>query len=113
MSTYLDRAGRGRRHHHLHRAATAVFFLREADRPVLLLAGGTGLAPILSMLRKMRADGSSRKAHLVYGVSTDDDLVAARRSSTSIAAELPGFTWDHCVVRPGQRRGATRATSPA
>ncbi len=55
------------------------FFLRETDRPVLLLAGGTGLAPVLSMLRTLRDADSRRKAHLVYGVSTDEDLVAARR----------------------------------
>src|SRR6478609_7310555 len=47
------------------------FFLREADHPVLLLAGGTGLAPVLSMLRSLRDANSQRKAHLVYGVSSD------------------------------------------
>ncbi|WP_043370974.1 2Fe-2S iron-sulfur cluster binding domain-containing protein, partial [Mycolicibacterium conceptionense] len=36
------------------------FFLRAADRPILLLAGGTGLAPILSILRRLRDDGSHR-----------------------------------------------------
>lgn len=76
------------------------FFLREAERPVLLLAGGTGLAPVLSMLRKLRADGSDRRAHLVYGVSTDDDLVALDQIE-AVAAELgASFTWDHCVADP-------------
>lgn len=72
------------------------FFLRETERPVLLLAGGTGLAPILSMLRKLRADDSERTAHLIYGVSTDDDLVSLEELATLTDA-LPGFTWDHCV----------------
>ncbi|NNG37723.1 1,6-dihydroxycyclohexa-2,4-diene-1-carboxylate dehydrogenase [Flexivirga sp. ID2601S] len=76
------------------------FFLRDTDRPVLLLAGGTGLAPILSMLRKLRADGSERTAHLIYGVGTDDDLVELD-SLGQLADELPGFTWDHCVSDPG------------
>ncbi|WP_020109570.1 benzoate 1,2-dioxygenase electron transfer component BenC [Nocardia sp. 348MFTsu5.1] len=75
------------------------FFLRESDRPILMLAGGTGLAPILSMLRKLTTDGSSRRAHLIYGVSSDDDLV-----ETSVLDELSGalegFTWDHCVSDP-------------
>jgi benzoate/toluate 1,2-dioxygenase reductase component len=75
------------------------FFLRESERPVLLLAGGTGLAPILSLLRKLRADGSHRKAHLVYGVSTDEDLVAVDQLQ-EVAAGLTGFTWDHCVADP-------------
>lgn len=75
------------------------FFLREADRPVLLLAGGTGLAPVLSMLRTLRAERSTRPAHLIYGVSTDEDLVALDQIE-EIAASLPGFTWDHCVSDP-------------
>lgn len=75
------------------------FFLRETDRPVLLLAGGTGLAPILSMLRKLHADGSDRRAHLVYGASTDIDVVKLAELE-ELAAALPGLTWDHCVSDP-------------
>ncbi|HVV14522.1 benzoate 1,2-dioxygenase electron transfer component BenC [Amycolatopsis sp.] len=75
------------------------FFLREADRPVLLLAGGTGLAPILSILRALRAAGSTRPAHLVYGVSTDDDLVETA-TLDELAAQVEGLTWDYCVSDP-------------
>ena len=79
------------------------FFLRETDRPVLLLAGGTGLAPVLSILRTMRDASSQRKAHLIYGVSTDEDLVALDQIE-EIASVLRGFTWDHCVSDPLARR---------
>ncbi|SFT08207.1 benzoate 1,2-dioxygenase electron transfer component BenC [Saccharopolyspora flava] len=72
------------------------FFLREAGRPVLLLAGGTGLAPILSILRTMRASGSTRPAHLIYGVTTDDDLVEMD-TVRQLAAEMENVTWDYCV----------------
>jgi benzoate/toluate 1,2-dioxygenase reductase component len=75
------------------------FFMRETERPVLLLAGGTGLAPILAMLRKLRADRNHRKAHLVYGVSTDEDLVGVDQLQ-EVAAGLTGFTWDYCVADP-------------
>ncbi|NKQ51357.1 1,6-dihydroxycyclohexa-2,4-diene-1-carboxylate dehydrogenase [Amycolatopsis sp. K13G38] len=75
------------------------FFLRETGRPVLLLAGGTGLAPILSILRTMRAQGSRRPAHLVYGVSTDDDLVELD-TIADLAAGIEGLTWDYCVSDP-------------
>ena len=51
------------------------FFLRESDAPLLLLAGGTGLAPILSILRTLDAAGSTRPMHLLYGATTDDDVV--------------------------------------
>ena len=75
------------------------FFLRESERPILLLAGGTGLAPILSILRRLREDGSRRPAHLVYGVSTDDDLVELE-TIEALAAELGTLTWDYCVADP-------------
>ncbi|OBC08400.1 oxidoreductase [Mycobacterium sp. 852013-50091_SCH5140682] len=75
------------------------FFLREADRPVLMLAGGTGLAPILSMLRTLAAAGSHRKIHLIYGVKSDIDVVETD-SLAEIADRLPGFTWEHCVSDP-------------
>lgn len=75
------------------------FFLREAQRPALLLAGGTGLAPILSILRTMAAESSTRSVHLVYGVGTDDDVVQLDELA-GLASELDGFTWDHCVSDP-------------
>lgn len=75
------------------------FFLREADRPVLMLAGGTGLAPILSMLGKLRSQSSCRRGHLIYGVTSDNDLIALDELAR-VAAELPGFGWDYCVADP-------------
>ncbi len=75
------------------------FFLREAQRPALLLAGGTGLAPILSILRTMAAESSTRSVHLVYGASTDDDVVQLDELA-DLASSLDAFTWDHCVSDP-------------
>lgn len=75
------------------------FFLRESARPLLLIAGGTGLAPILSILHKLRDCGSTRPTHLIYGVSSDDDLVELDRLE-DLASAIPGLTWDHCVSDP-------------
>ena len=53
------------------------FYLRKIERPVLFLAGGTGLAPFLSMLHKIEQDGGSEHPiHLIFGVTNDPDLVA-------------------------------------
>lgn len=75
------------------------FFLREGTTPLLLLAGGTGLAPILAMLRKSAKAGSTRPMHLIYGVNTDDEAVE-RDTLDQLQAELPNFTWDYCVADP-------------
>ncbi|MBY4568976.1 oxidoreductase [Gordonia sihwensis] len=99
MSTYLtDRASTGDLL--TLRGPHGSFFLRESMRPALLLAGGTGLAPILAILRKLRHDGSARRIHLIYGVSTDDDLVETE-TLDRMQSEVAGFTWDHCVSDPG------------
>lgn len=73
------------------------FFLREVKRPVLLLAGGTGLAPLLSMLGAMLAAPPAHPVHLVYGVTNDEDLVEVERIE-AYAARLPNFTWSACVA---------------
>jgi len=82
------------------------FFLREADRPALLLAGGTGLAPILSILRRLRDEGSERPVHLIYGVSSDDDLVEVE-TLEHLAQDMKTLTWDHCVADPGSTAANT------
>src|ERR1700720_3046081 len=73
------------------------FYLREIKRPLLLLAGGTGLAPFLSMLAKIAETGSAHPIHLVYGVTNDVDLVGVERLE-QFTAKIPGFTFLTCVA---------------
>src|SRR5699024_2863745 len=74
MSTYLtERAAVGDRL--TISGPFGTFFLRPPQRRVLLLAGGTGLAPILSILEKLENDGTGHPVHLVYGVTSDSDVV--------------------------------------
>ncbi|GJD47741.1 Benzoate 1,2-dioxygenase electron transfer component [Methylobacterium crusticola] len=75
------------------------FYLREIRRPVLMLAGGTGLAPFLSMLGRIAETGSAHPIHLVYGVTHDADLVEVGALDAA-AARLPGFTYATCVAAP-------------
>ena len=95
MSTYLDeRAKVGDQLSFT--GPNGSFFLREGQGPALLIAGGTGLAPILSILRKMRSNGS-RPLHLIYGVNTDDDAVELD-TLERLANELGSLTWEYCVA---------------
>lgn len=75
------------------------FFLREQKRPALLLAGGTGLAPLLSILEAMRKAAVDHPVHLVYGVSADADVVELGRLN-DFRESLPQFTFDYCVSDP-------------
>jgi len=78
------------------------FFLRESDAPLLLLAGGTGLAPVLAILRTLEGNRSDRQMHLVYGVTTDDDLVELE-TIEQLAGAIDGLTWDYCVADPATK----------
>ncbi|QGF23948.1 benzoate 1,2-dioxygenase electron transfer component BenC [Raineyella fluvialis] len=98
MSTWLsERAGVGDRLT-LH-GPNGSFFLREGTTPLLLLAGGTGLAPILAMLRTSAKAGSTRPMHLIYGVNTDTEAVELD-TLAQLQEQLPNFTWDYCVADP-------------
>ncbi|WP_060507102.1 benzoate 1,2-dioxygenase electron transfer component BenC [Pseudomonas sp. NBRC 111124] len=75
------------------------FYLRPIQRPLLLLAGGTGLAPFTAMLEKIAAQGSEHPLHLIYGVTNDFDLVELDRLQ-DLAACIPNFTFSACVASP-------------
>src|SRR3989344_2378075 len=52
-----------------------MFFLREdSERPAILIAGGTGFAPIKSILEYAFAQGIQRPLHLYWGVRAKRDL---------------------------------------
>lgn len=73
------------------------FYLRELVRPALFLAGGTGIAPFLSMLEALAEQGSTSAVRLVFGVTHDHDLVAIEQLD-ALAQRLPGFEYRTCVA---------------
>ncbi|UVL29503.1 benzoate 1,2-dioxygenase electron transfer component BenC [Pseudomonas donghuensis] len=75
------------------------FYLREIRRPLLLLAGGTGLAPFTAMLEKIAEEGSEHPLHLIYGVTNDFDLVELDRLQ-AFAARIANFSFSACVANP-------------
>ena len=50
------------------------FTYREGAAPVLMIAGGTGFAPLKSMLRHALENGSRRPIHLYWGARAQADL---------------------------------------
>ncbi len=75
------------------------FYLRQIQRPLLLLAGGTGLAPFTAMLERIAEQGSAHPLHLIYGVTHDFDLVEVDRLE-AFAARMPNFSFSACVASP-------------
>jgi len=51
------------------------FFIRDdSDRPIILMAGGTGFAPIKGMVEYALAQNSQRPMHLYWGARAQRDL---------------------------------------
>jgi benzoate/toluate 1,2-dioxygenase reductase subunit len=73
------------------------FYLREAARPILFLAGGTGIAPFLSMLGALAGKAPADPVRLVYGVTRDVDLVALDQLEEA-TQKLPNFSYRTCVA---------------
>lgn len=65
------------------------FWLRPAQAPLLLVAGGSGLAPILALLQQALAEGVSRPVTLLFGARQQRDLYALDELS-AIAAQWRG-----------------------
>ncbi len=81
------------------RGSKGSFYLRDVVRPVLLMAGGTGLSAILSIAEQLVRNHRSQPVHLIYGVTRNADLVLTDRLER-LAAEHHGFSWEAIVHNP-------------
>lgn len=50
------------------------FYYQDNDREMVLVAAGTGVAPILSILKYMKSNNIKRKARFYFGAKTEEDL---------------------------------------
>ena len=55
------------------------FWLRKADAPLILVAGGSGLPPVLSLLERAADKGVRRPVTLLFGARQTRDLYALER----------------------------------
>ncbi len=84
------------------RGPQGTFYLRSGVRPLLMVAGGTGVAPMVSMLRQMIASGEHRPVTLCFGVTEVSDLFLVD-DLAGIARSLP-----ECELRMAIARGSPR-----
>jgi ferredoxin-NADP reductase len=82
------------------------WFVWDGDTPAVLLGGGSGLVPLMAMLRLARITGASDLVRLVVSVRTPNDLY--------YSSELPGPETQVAYTRatpPGFERPAGRLTA--
>ncbi|WP_128643598.1 NADH:ubiquinone reductase (Na(+)-transporting) subunit F [Rhodococcus opacus] len=80
-------------------------FVLGDDEPAILLAGGTGLAPLSSMLRSAFERGGEHPIHLYHGVREQADLYDTEWL-TELSHTHERFTYIPCISR-GQWDGRT------
>ncbi|UOB59341.1 FAD-binding oxidoreductase [Burkholderia pyrrocinia] len=81
----------------------------DSLRPRWFVAGGTGLAPILSMLRRMAEYQEMADARLFFGVNQETELFMLDELAR-LQADLPQLQVDLCVWRPGGEWAGLRGT---
>ncbi len=85
------------------------FFLREeSERPIVLLASGTGFAPIKAIIEHMRFKGITRPTALYWGCRSQADLYMHAWAQQQ-AAELPWLTYVPVLSEPKPANDAQEA----
>ena len=74
------------------------FYLREVERPLVFVAGGTGLSAFLGMLDTIAEQDNAPAIHLYYGVNTEADLCEQQRLQ-AYAERIPQFSYHPIVGR--------------
>ncbi len=75
-------------------------WLRPGDRPLLLVAGGTGISAILALVRRLATDGDPRPVHVCYGAATRDELVCWDEL-VALVGRLPRGRLHGALLHPG------------
>jgi ferredoxin-NAD(P)+ reductase (naphthalene dioxygenase ferredoxin-specific) len=81
----------------------SAYLRRKHAGPMLCVAGGTGLAPILSILRGALAHGMRHPIHLYFGVRSERDIYGLHWLG-GLQQRQPGLTV-HTVVASGRAPG--------
>jgi len=91
-----------------------LFHIRGGDRKILFIAGGSGIAPIRSMLADMAEKGSTRAATFFYSAHTAADLVY-REEMRERERRVPAFRYVPVLSRPapGDRWEGEKGGLPA
>ena len=83
------------------------YLRRKHAGPMLCVGGGTGLAPVLSIVRGALAEGMKNPIHLYFGVRSQEDLYDADR--LRVLADQNSNLQVHIVVATGPAGNGLRS----
>ncbi|ENW93062.1 hypothetical protein F904_03005 [Acinetobacter dispersus] len=77
------------------------FYLREVQRPLVFIAGGTGLSAFLGMLDNIAEQADAPAIQLYYGVNQATDLCEQSRL-LAYAERMPNFNYQPIVTQASE-----------
>lgn len=99
FSTYLSRQAEVGQVLNVYGPGGAFGLQADSFNPAIFIAGGTGLAPFLSILRRMAEWGEDRSIHLLFGVNRESELFYLDELR-DLQQQLPGLAVTPCVWQP-------------
>lgn len=77
------------------------FYLREVERPLVFIAGGTGLSAFLGMLDNIAEQPNAPAVQLFYGVNSEADLCEQERLH-AYSQRIPQFNYQPIITQASQ-----------
>ena len=85
---------------------------KEIDRDIVMIAGGTGIAPFRSMFRSLAQRPINRQANLFHSVRGSKDVLY-QEEFRRLANSAPGLSYQVTITRPdGDWNGLTGRFTP-
>lgn len=75
------------------------FGINKGHAPIVMIAGGSGMAPILALLRSLAAERSARPVTFFYGARRHEDLICAE-DIEAVGKGLASFAYVPAVSEP-------------
>jgi len=98
FSKFLQETAVGQ-HVLVHAPSGAFVINKQSSNPRCFIAGGTGLAPFLSILSRMAEWAEDHPTHLFLGVNNEAEILC-QDELTALQQSLPQLTVEICVWKP-------------
>jgi propane monooxygenase reductase component len=75
------------------------FKLADSDRDILMVAGGSGMAPVMALLRQLADRGNDRRVRFFYGARSAEDLFY-KDVVEELGSRLANFSYIEVLSEP-------------
>nr|AAZ81973.1 protein C of soluble methane monooxygenase [Methylosinus trichosporium] len=91
------------------RGPAGSFSLHKSERARFFVAGGTGLSPVLSMIRQLKKESASQPATLFFGVTNHEELFYVDELK-ALQEAMPSLDVRVAVVNAAEGNGVAKGT---